>query len=86
MKLENIKIKVTPKNTAKVQKALFSTGVNWGDGGNEVNRAHAPYLFVNGNGKLTYQTKLATTEWFKNHAYQEVTVGELLKLTDKGKG
>ncbi len=51
---ENIKLKVTPEQSRKVQEICFSKGIVWGATGNSVCYTDAPYLYTTDGRSLTY--------------------------------
>ena len=52
--IKNIKLKVTPEQSRKVQKICFSKGVFWGSTGDTVSYINAPYLYITEGRALTY--------------------------------
>ena len=52
--IKNIKLKVTPEQSRKVQKICFSKGIRWGATGCTVNYTTAPYLYITAGRFLTY--------------------------------
>ena len=51
--IKNIKLKVTPEQSRKVQEICFSKGVVWG-AGDTVRYTDASYLYIAGGRALTY--------------------------------
>ena len=52
--IKNIKLKVTPEQSRKVQEICFSKGIYWGAAGNTVCYTDAPHLYITGGRALTY--------------------------------
>ena len=52
--IKNIKLKVTPEQSRKVQEICFSKGIVWGSTGNTVSYTTAPYLYITDERWLTY--------------------------------
>ena len=52
--IKNIKLKVTPEQSRKVQEICFSKGIVWGSTGNTVSYADASYLYITNGRSLTY--------------------------------
>ena len=51
--IKNIKLKVTPEQSRKVQEICFSKGIVWG-AGDTVSYINAPYLYITEGRFLTY--------------------------------
>ena len=51
--IKNIKLKVTPEQSRKVQEICFSKGIVWG-AGDTVRYTNAPYLYITNGRFLTY--------------------------------
>ena len=51
--IKNIKLKVTPEQSHKVQEICFSKGIVWGTG-TSVQYTEAPYLYITNGRSLTY--------------------------------
>ncbi len=51
--IKNIKLKVTPEQSRKIQEICFSKGIFWGATGNIVMYTDAPYLYIE-NGRYLY--------------------------------
>ena len=62
--IKNIKLKVTPEQSRKVQKICFSKGVFWGTTGDTVHYTDASHLYITNGRFLTYgrDYHLFTTE------------------------
>ena len=52
--IKNIKLRVTPEQSRKVQEICFSKGIPWGATGYTVSFTTAPYLYITGGMALTY--------------------------------
>ena len=51
--IKNIKLRVTPEQSRKVQEICFSKGILWGETGYTVTYTTAPYLYITG-GRGSY--------------------------------
>ena len=52
--IKNIKLKVTPEQSRKVQEICFSRGIFWSSTENIVIHTDAPYLYITNGMSLTY--------------------------------
>ena len=52
--IKNIKLKVTPEQSRKVQEICFSKGIVWGATGDTVSYTNTPYLYITNGRSLTY--------------------------------
>ena len=52
--IKNIKLRVTPEQSRKVQEICFSKGIVWGVAGDAVSNITASYLYISGGRRLTY--------------------------------
>ena len=52
--IRNIKLKVTPEQSRKVQEICFSKGIVWGATGDRVSYTDAPILYITDGRILTY--------------------------------
>ena len=52
--IKNIKLKVTPEQSRKVQEICFSKGIVWGAARDIVSYTDAPYLYITDGRSLTY--------------------------------
>lgn len=52
--IKNIKLRVTPEQSRKVQEICFSKGIVWGATGDIVSYTDAPYLYITDGRFLTY--------------------------------
>ena len=50
----NIKMRVTPEQSAKVQKICFKNGIEWQGGGSDISLTNTPFLFIRTNNRLSY--------------------------------
>ena len=53
--IKNIKLKVTPEQSRKVQEICFSKGIIWGITRDAISYTDAPYLYIAGGRALTYR-------------------------------
>ena len=62
--IKDIKLKVTPEQSRKVQEICFSKGIVWGAAGGTVSHTDAPYLYITNGRSLTYGSdyRLFTTD------------------------
>lgn len=78
MKDLNYKLKVTPEQSAQIQKALFENGCKWANGSKEVRLTKKPYLIIE-NNEITFMD-IEGQEDFNDYYLPEITSDELLKL------
>lgn len=52
----NIKMRVTPEQSKKVQEICFDNGIYWNDGSRWVLKENEPYLFILQKGALIYKS------------------------------
>ncbi len=52
--IKDIKLRVTPEQSRKVQEICFSKKIIWGSTGDTVNYTDAPYLYITDGRFLTY--------------------------------
>ena len=52
--IKNIKLKVTPEQSRKVQEICFGKGIVWGVTRDTVSYTDAPYLYITDGRFLTY--------------------------------
>ena len=52
--IKNIKLRVTPEQSRKIQEICFSKGISWGATGDTVSYTDAPYLHITNGRHLTY--------------------------------
>ena len=68
---KNIKMRVTSKQSEKIQEICFANGVYWSiDSNLKVQYTHAPYLFIEDDSYITYSLDKG---WFQGqNTYEEV--------------
>lgn len=75
--MRNVKARIKNKTeSAMFQKMVFASGGEWGDGGQDVKRTDAKFLFVSEKGKITYiKAKPAKlkNQFFDEHRYFDIT-------------
>ena len=52
--IKDIKLKVTPEQSRKVQEICFSKGIIWRQTRNVISYTDAPYLYITNERSLTY--------------------------------
>ena len=52
--IKNIKLKVTPEQSRKVQEICFNKGIFWGTTRDTISYTDAPYLYITNGRSLTY--------------------------------
>ena len=52
--IKNIKLKVTPEQSRKIQEICFSKGIRWGTTRDVISYTDAPYLYITNGRILTY--------------------------------
>ena len=50
----NIKMRVTPEQSAKVQEICFENGIEWQGGGGDISLTNEPFLFIRTNNRVSY--------------------------------
>ena len=65
----NIKIRVTPEQSAKIQQICFKNKVFWGDSVDTISYINEPFLYIGNDITFGYATQ---EDYFKTHQYQEV--------------
>ena len=78
--IKNIKLKVTPEQSRKVQKICFSKGVGWG-GGTSVQYTEAPYLYTEGGRCLTYGHN---RNFYENNEREEMDANLFIQTNGTG--
>ena len=53
----NIKMRVTPEQSAKVQEICFKNGINWGFLDDAIRYTEETYIFINKKKYLAYLSK-----------------------------
>ena len=78
--IKNIKLKVTPEQSRKVQEICFSKGIVWGTG-TSVQYTEAPYLYIEGGRCLTYGLEY---EFYKNNKREEMDANLFIQTNGTG--
>lgn len=65
----NIKIRVTPEQSKKVQEICFKNGINWASGDKEICFINEPFLYIDKRRVFTYGNN---ESFFKKHKSEEV--------------
>ena len=78
--IKNIKLKVTPEQSRKVQKICFSKGIVWG-AGTSVQYTEAPYLYIEGGRHLTYGLEY---NFYKNNKREEMDANLFIQTNGTG--
>lgn len=52
--IKDIKLRVTPEQSRKIQEICFNKGMVWGSTGNIVSYTNIPYLYITDGRMLTY--------------------------------
>ena len=52
--IKNIKLRVTPEQSRKVQEICFSKGIVWRSTGDTISYTTAPHLYITDGRRLTY--------------------------------
>ncbi len=75
--MRNVKVRIKNKTESTLfQRMVFASGGRWGDGGQDVKRTDANFLFVNQKGLMTYiKSKPAkrNSQFFDEHRYFDIT-------------
>ena len=50
----NIKMRVTPEESVKVQEICFKNGIEWQGGGGDISLTNEPFLFIRTNNRLSF--------------------------------
>ena len=79
--IENIKLKVTPEQSRKVQEICFSKGVGWGGAGTSVQYTEAPYLYIEGGRCLTYGH---SRNFYENNEREEMDANLFIQTNGTG--
>lgn len=78
---KNIKLKVTPEQSRKVQKICFSKGIVWGGAGAKIAYTDAPYLYIEGGRYLYYGREY---EDYKADRREEMDANIFIQTNDTG--
>ena len=79
--IKNIKLKVTPEQSRKVQEICFSKGIVWGAAGDTVSYTDAPYLYITGGRSLTYGHEY---KFYKNSRREEMDANLFIQTNGTG--
>ena len=79
--IKNIKLKVTPEQSRKVQEICFSKGIVWGSTGNVVSYTDAPYLYITNGRILTYGHEY---KLYKNDKREEMDANLFIQSNGTG--
>ena len=79
--IKNIKLKVTPEQSRKVQEICFSKGIVWGAAGDTVSYTDAPYLYITNGRSLTYSCEHVS---YKNNRRQEMDANLFIQTNGTG--
>ena len=74
--LANTKVYVAGKSK-EIQEKLFSLGYKWNAGYAVVDYTDEPFLYIDGNMKLTHSNNM---EYFSSHEHREISTEEILSL------
>ena len=79
--IKNIRLKVTPEQSRKVQEICFSKGIPWGATGYTVSFTTAPYLYITGGRIITYGLEY---EFYKNNKREEMDANLFIQTNGTG--
>ena len=79
--IENIKLKVTPEQSRKVQEICFSKGIVWRATGNVVSYTDAPYLYITDGRFFTYGHKYV---FYKTNKRKEMNANLFIQTNGTG--
>ena len=79
--IKNIKLRVTPEQSRKIQEICFSKGVVWGATGDTVSYTDAPYLYITAGRFLTYGHNC---EFYKKDRREEMDANLFIKTNGTG--
>ena len=79
--IKNIKLKVTPEQSRKVQEICFSKGVGWGGAGTSVQYTEAPYLYTECGRCLTYGHR---RNFYENNEREEMDANLFIQTNGTG--
>jgi len=81
--IKNIKIRVNNlKESAEVQKKLFSLGIDWIGGEERIQFTAQPFLYIDNNKKITFG---GNESGFMENVNKEMTIKELMEIEVKPK-
>ncbi len=78
--IKNIKLRVTPEQSRKVQEICFSKGIAWG-AGTSVQYTEAPYLYIEDGRCLTYGLEY---NFYKNNKREEMDANIFIQTNGTG--
>ena len=78
---KNIKLKVTPEQSRKIQEICFSKGIAWGSTGRVVSYTDAPYLYITDGRFFTYGHEY---EFYKNNKRKEMNANLFIQTNGTG--
>ena len=78
--IKNIKLRVTPEQSRKVQEICFSKGIMW-VAGTSVQYTEAPYLYIEGGRPLTYGLDY---NFYKNNKREEMDANLFIQTNGTG--
>ena len=78
--IKNIKLKVTPEQSRKVQEICFSKGIVWGTG-TSVQYTEAPYLYIEGGRYLSYGCEY---KFYENNKRKEMDANLFIQTNGTG--
>ena len=79
--IKNIKLKVTPEQSRKVQEICFSKGMVWEGVGTSVNYTEAPYLYIKDGRHITYGCEY---KFYENHKIEEMDANLFIQTNGTG--
>lgn len=79
--IKNIKLKVTPEQSRKVQEICFSKGIIWGGTGTSVAYTEAPYLYIEGGRCPSYGLEY---NFYKNNRREEMDANLFIQTNGTG--
>ena len=78
---KDIKLKVTPEQSRKIQEICFSKGVGWGGVRTPVLYTEAPYLYIEGGRCLTYGH---SRNFYENNEREEMDANLFIQTNGTG--
>ena len=79
--IKNIKLRVTPEQSRKVQEICFSKGIIWGSTGDRVSYTDAPHLYITNGRSLTYGHEY---KFYKNNKREEMDANLFIQTNGTG--
>ena len=80
--ITNIKLKVTPEQSRKVQEIAFKNGVYWPTNGNVVSYENKPYLYIR-RRHISHGSELST---YENSNFKEMNATLFIQTNGTGIG